>query len=255
MRAPDRYAYLGERGNAAPASFAGQATFDGFVAWTAWDREALSRRLGSELRLAEPTRPASAHPVVVVCGEQRRPAVLRVGLAIPVGRPYGELGVMVPYVQRPGDRRLYTYVWHMRSSYFPAVWEGNARYFAKALAAMRRFGDGCVVTDERGRPVLDACVRPAGDWRPGTAADASLDAIRDAFALPALGRPATGRWTASRFAWDFAHARVAPATATLALRGDLVGGPDAERHVLAAEEALAVRGMTWRLGWPGDAGP
>jgi hypothetical protein len=141
----------------------------------------------------------------------------------------------------------------MWSTYFPAVWEGNNRYFAKDLATVRSTGDVFVAADRTGRPLLHAVVAGVGAWdRVRRESPPALAAIRDAFALPVLGRPADRRLAACYFDWDFDAASVRPVRASIWIDGPLVG--DARPHVLepAADDAVEVRDMTWRLSWPGS---
>ena len=248
----DRHGFHGVRPAIAPSptAFAGRATFDGVIACIEWPRDATSAALPAGIALAPATSPRTTHPVLVVFGEQREPAVLRGGFAFPMGRPYGELGVFVPYVRAPGGNRLYTYVWRMYSTYFPAVWEGNSRYLSKALGNMTWHGSAFVATTETGVPVLDALVAPRGDWRCAEPGDDTLRHVLDAVTLPIVGRPASGRLASSCFGWDFDGARVRPVAASLQLAGALLDADGAREIAVGADDALAVRGMTWRLGWP-----
>jgi hypothetical protein len=249
----DRHAFRGERpaGPGHPSSFAGRATFDGVVACVPWPRDEVAARLMDGFELAPAVAPAQTHPLLVVFGEQRDPAVLRGGFALPLGRPYGELGVFVPYVRAAGGRRLCTYVSTMYSTYFPAVWEGNTRYFSKAVGNMSWRGPAFIATTEAGVPVLDALVAPAGDWRSATGADGDgVRAILDAVGLPMVGRPASGRLATSRFGWEFDAATVRPVALSMVLAGALLGVDMPREVAVGSAGALEVRGMTWRLGWP-----
>lgn len=190
------------------------------------------------------------HPVLVLFGEQSRPALLRAGLALPMGPSYGELGVFVPYVRAVDCRTLCTLAWRMWSTYSPAVWEGNHRYFAKAMASMRSTDELVVAADGAGRPLLHAVVAAAGEWRRPDGL-ATLDAIRDAFALPVLGVPAHGRPAVSYFDWDFAAARVRPVQASIWIAAALAGDAAPCELQVTGGDAVAIRDMAWRLSWPG----
>ena len=249
----DRHAFQGKRpvGGCHPTQFAGHATFDGVVACVPWPRQALATALPAGIELAPAVEPRSTHPLLIVFGEQRDPAVLRAGFALPMGRAYGELGVFVPYARVAGADRLCTYVLSMHSTYFPAVWEGNTRYFSKALGNMRWHGTAFVATTDAGAPLVDALVAPAGEWRP--AADGTRDDVRpilDAVTLPIVGRPANGPLATTCFGWEFETASVRPVALSLAIAGALVGAETTREIAVPAGDALAVRGMTWRLGWP-----
>lgn len=248
----DRHRFRGVRADAQAASFAGLAWFSGAIACVAWPRDDLAARLPPELVLAAAVDGAASHPVVFVFGEQARPALLRGGLALPMGVAYGEFGIFVPYVQVADDGRLCTYVWRMCSTYFPAVWEGNHRYFAKAIANMR-WRDGLfVMTNESDRPLFHAVLDGADDWTPGRDGGPGwLHPVRDAFALPLVGRPEGRPLAWSRFGWDFEAASVRPVRAAAWVDGGLIGDRVARDLDVAA--AVAVRDMAWRLSWPNVA--
>jgi hypothetical protein len=248
----DRHRFRGARDDAPPASFAGLAWFSGVIACATWPRDVLAARLPDGLALAAPVEPTARHPVVFVFGEQAGPAVLRAGLALPTGAPYGEFGIFVPYAQG-GDGRLCTYVWRMCSTYFPAVWEGNRRYFAKAVAKMSWRTDGTfVLASEGDRPLFSALVEGPDEWTSGRGGGPSwLGPVRDAFALPMVGRPERSGLAWSRFGWDFEAASLGPARLAAWVDGTLVD--DAAALEIDVVGAVAVRDMAWRLSWP-DAG-
>ena len=193
--------------------------------------------------------------MLLLFGEQTRPELLRAGLGLPVGPSYGELGVFVPYAST-GCGRLCTFVRCMWSTYFPAVWEGNHRYFAKDLATMRASDDHFVVADGSARPLVHAVFAADGGWnRVEAGVPHGLDAMRDAFALPVVGRPASGRLAGCYFDWDFGVATARPVRASIWIAGALVGDPQPHDLHVAPGDAIAVRDMTWRLSWPGSWTP
>jgi hypothetical protein len=249
---PDRHGFRGTRIEDPTRSFAGRTSFRGVVACVPWPCEQAAARLPDGLELAPAVAPRGHHPVVLLFGEQREPALLRGGFALPMGPTYGELGIFVPYVRPVARSDLCTFASRMWSTYFPAVWEGNHRYFAKDSASMRITDDQFVAADVAARPLVHAVEHAAGGWervRPGV--PPGLDAIRDAFALPILGRPTGGRLARSYFDWDFAAASARPVQASVWLDGALVGEAERRELDVAPGDAVAVRDMTWRLGWPG----
>jgi hypothetical protein len=223
------------------------------IACTPWPCDVLATSLPVDLELAPQVTSRGVHPVLFVFGEQRVPAVLRAGLAIPMGAPYGEFGVVVPYVRARGGTLLYTYVWHMHSTYFPAVWEGNTRYFSKATGNMRWHDGGFVMTSEERMPLFDALVAPCAEWR-RTETDRNehveLGPLRDAVELPIVGRPGATRLAVSRFGWDFDAAHVRPVRVVMTLTAALFGDGVSRELTAGPEDALAIRDMTWQLGWP-----
>jgi hypothetical protein len=250
---PDRHGFRGTRIDRAPRSFAGRTCFRGVVACAPWPCAYVAGWLPTGFELAPPVAACAHHPIVLVFGEQRDPAVLRGGLAVPIGPSYGELCMFVPYVRSLAHGELCTFAWRMWSTYFPAVWEGNHRYFAKDLATIRSTDDVFVAADHEVRPLVHAVVDGDGDWDAVRAGSPpGLDAIRDAFTLPVLGRPAGGRLASSYFDWDFSAASARPVRTSIWLDGALVG--DAQPHELAVApgDAVAIRDMTWRLSWPGS---
>ena len=249
-----RYAFRGTRPPDAPSllEFAGETRFDGVVAATAWARDEIASRLPAELEPAPPASGATMHPVLFVFGEQREPALLRGGVALPFGRPFGELGVIVPYVRAVGGRRLLAYVWRMCSTYFPAVWEGNTRYFAKTIGVMAREPERFSMTSPDGRALLRAVVGDAGPWGATRDHATGVAAVRDALALPVVGRTAAGHLVAAPAAWDFGSARVRPVAVRLVVDGSFIDETVPRELDVPPAGALAVEGVTWRLGWPGS---
>src|SRR5882724_1686714 len=121
--------------DAAGNRFVGQARFSGCIAFTNWRRAEVEAFLPPELQLATNAVAADLHPVVFVFGDQAAGAILFAGFTVPTGAAYQELAIVVPFVRYRGGRHLHSYVPRMYSSYFPAVWHGNAHYgFSKEMA-------------------------------------------------------------------------------------------------------------------------
>ena len=248
-------AFRGDTGpetSASTLSLAGQARFDGVVVFTNWSRSDVQAVLPPGLELAENMVAPDLHPVVFIVGEQVEGALIFGGFTIPTGIGYHEIGIGVPFVQHGYDPRLHTFIARMYSSYFPAVWNGNAHYgFAKQVARMWREGAAFVAVDEDRRPLLHIEAEPAGDWTPGGGCPlANFEAMRAIFTLPVLGRRADGGYICSRFDWVFGDALVRPAVVRISIDASLGRGLTPRRCAAVPEGAFDLRGMLWRLSWP-----
>ena len=233
------------------ATFAGEAAFEGCFAITEWRRADVERLLPPEIALAENVSSRAArHPVVFAFGEQKRGAWIWGGLTLPVGLEYHELMIAIPFVVHRSGRFLHTYIPRMYASNSPAVWDGNARYgLAKELADLGWWNTTFVVTDARGRLVLHADVEADGAWRRAASAPAAR-AAAEIFALPVLGRKASGQYVSSYFAWDFDAATARPAAAAISLDAPLVAGLEPRVIQAADGRAVSVQDLRWRLSWP-----
>jgi hypothetical protein len=147
---------------------------------------------------------------------------------------------------------MHTYIARMYSSYFPAVWNGNVHYgFAKQLARMWQAGRDFVAVTEDGAPLLHAEVEAAADWLPGAGcALANFEAMRAVFALPVVGRRASGRSVCSRFDWGFEDALVRRTAVTVTIDAALGPGLTPRRCGVVPDGGFELRGMLWRLSWP-----
>jgi hypothetical protein len=238
--------------HAAASRFAGQARFSGCIAFTNWPRDEVAALLPPELTLAPNGTAPDVHPVMFVFGDQADGALIFGGLTVPTQITYQELGIVVPFVQHGGGPHLHNWVPRMYSSYFPAVWHGNAHYgFAKELARMRWHGPIFLATREEGSLLMHADTEPSGDWSPGTRCDApNFDAMRAIVALPVLGRRDDGTYVRSYFGWDFRDATVRPSDSCVSIDVPVIAGLRPRRCHDTASGTFEVRGMTWRLSWP-----
>jgi hypothetical protein len=230
----------------------GQAQFNGVVAFTNWPRGEVEAILPAGLELAANEVAPAWHPVAVICGEQTEGAVIMAGFTVPTGIRYHEFGIGVPFVRHGGDRALHIYIPRMYSSYFPAVWNGNAHYgFAKKLARMVQSGTDLAAFDEDETPLVRAEIEPAGEWLPGARCPlANFERMRAVFAFPVIGRRADGRYVCSRFDWAFNGALVRRVEAYISIDALLAPGLTPRRCRSATEGAFEVSGMRWRLTWP-----
>jgi len=238
--------------HAASSRFAGQARFSGCIAFTNWPRDEVAALLPPELTLAPNATAPDVHPVMFVFGDQADGALIFAGLTVPTQITYQELGIVVPFVHHRGGPYLHSYVPRMYSSYFPAVWHGNAHYgFSKELARMRWQGPVFLATAEDGSLLLHAETEAAGDWSPGARCDApNFDAMRAVVALPVLGRRDDGTYVRSYFGWDFRDATVRPSDSCVSIDAPVLTGLRPRLCHDTASGTFEVRGMTWRLSWP-----
>jgi hypothetical protein len=238
--------------DAAARGFAGEARFSGCIAFTNWPRDDVTALLPPELTLAHNATAPDVHPVVFVFGDQADGALLFAGLTVQTPISYQELGIIVPFVQHRGRPHLHNWVPRMYSSYFPAVWHGNAHYgFGKELAHMRWQGPVFLATREDGTLLLHADTEPAGDWSPGARCEApNFEGMRAVVALPVLGRLYDGTYVRSYFGWDFRDATVRPSDSCISIDGPVLTGLEPRRCHDTASGTFDVRGMTWRLSWP-----
>jgi len=235
--------------------FAGVAAFDGCIVVATPTRNEVEALLPGDLELADGSA-ADRHPVLFVLGRQRDTASLVAGLRLPFPVAYGEFALAVPFVRHRLGRRVHTWVPRMISSYFPATWAGNEYYgLGKQMGRVRRDRDLVLLSDERDRLLLHAVVERRGEWLDGAGDPPLLARVRSAFALPIVGRKATGAWIACRFDWGFDAARVRAIDAALEVDRPFVPGLVAGAHHGAAADSFEVRGMAWRLSWPGAFQP
>src|SRR4029453_3625044 len=106
-------------------SYAGQAHFNGCIAFSNWQKEEVAAVLPDELELAVNTSAASElHPVAFIFGEQTDGATIFGGITFPMGVNYHELAFAIPFVKHRRGPYLHTFVPRMYSSFFPATWAG-----------------------------------------------------------------------------------------------------------------------------------
>jgi hypothetical protein len=229
------------------ASFVGEATFSGCIALCARSRSELEAWLPAGARLAE-----GASRVAFAFGTHSGSATRFAGFDLRLGIVYHELGVFVPGVIREGGSEPELYVARMYSSYYPAVWNGNTHYgFAKEHVEIHRLGAlYCVLGPDR-RTLLEARSEPTASWRlPARGAIASLDEVREIFALPVVGRLADGRLVRSHFHFEFGAARVRPADVAVEIAAILAPGVRPGTYADGASGSIEVQNMIWRLSWP-----
>jgi hypothetical protein len=235
-------------------SYAGQAYFNGCIAFCNWRKEDAAALLPAELELAENTSSApEVHPVVFTFGEQTEGATIFGGMTFPMGVSYHEFAFAIPFVKHRRGRNLHTFVPRMYSSYFPATWTGNAHYgFGKEMAAMQWQDALFVVATAAGETLFTSAVESVGDWVSGRGCDLpNFAAMRAVFTLPIVGRRSDGTFVASYFGWDFDVAQVRPARATLSIVAQLTGGLTPQTYAGLDSGTFEIRRMIWRLGRAG----
>jgi hypothetical protein len=153
--------------------------------------------------------------------------------------------VAIPFVRWIGTS--YLFIAGMTCDAWWAVWNGNLYYgFQKRLSSMNWDGRQFLSDHDGDRAGFHATCEPSTAW-----ASHQFEWIRSAVALPVLGRRADGTFVRSKFDWDFTDADVEPARVELAIGEgyrELPIGSGVTWH----DDAYRVRGMRWRLSWPGS---
>lgn len=250
---PQRSAFVGTAVDArySAATTAGSAWFSGWILAAAAPRERLARWLPADLALAERAVPRGEHPVVLLFGRHTGGTVHWFGRPTPMGPPYDEALVLIPYVRARGSGWLHLYAAHMYATFPPAVWSGNLFYaYGKEQASVSRDAAVGVVTASDGRRCLEIAVGAPGPWVAGLAFDGpGWAALRDVVTMPVVGRRRSGGLVYSAFRWSWDEARVRPiAIDRLAIDPD--PGIEALRLDGPALVGFEIDRMRWRLGWP-----
>lgn len=241
------------REQAGGREYVGEATFNGCVAVCDRPRREIERWLPRGMRLTEAPRSDPAdHPLVFLFGEQTRGTIHFGGVPFPLGIRYDEFALFVPNVELGASSRLHTFVARMYSSYFPAVWSGNAHYgFAKALARMRWRGTEFSLTPPDGRVAVRAVVERRAEWRRAAISPSRARSTLELLTrLSALGIRRDGNVMRSRFHFGLDRAQVREVDAEIGVETAIVAGQPTGIYRAAERNALEVRGMSWRLGWP-----
>ena len=237
--------------NGTDASFLAQADFDGLIVFTTWDRETLSRALPPGWRLGHNVSAhPELHPLVFIFGVQSKTVLLLRGYGLPRDVEFGEMLVAIPFVVHERGSHLHVYVARAYSGDPVSTWSGNVAYgLAKYSADAEWFGRTFTVTAGGGPMLFHATVDTGEEWRPESVP--GLAAVRAAFLLPVLGVRANADLVSSYFDWDFSRAFVRRARALVSIDAPLARG--LEPRVLHGSEAgtFEVRGMRWRVTWPG----
>jgi hypothetical protein len=249
----ERHSFAGDDSRVSAPSFVGTARFNGVIAFSNRSRSDVARCLPPGLELAANRSSApDVHPLVFLFGEQTEGGTVFAGLTLPLGLRYHELALAVPFVKHSSGTRLHTWIARMYSSYFPATWNGNAYYgFAKEMAQMEQHGGLFVATGDDGKLLVHASVESTATWSNDPASEIPhFDAMREVFALPIVGRKASGDLVCSYFGFDFDDARVRACDASVFVDRPIVGGLATGDYPDVASGSIEVSGMAWRLSWP-----
>jgi hypothetical protein len=242
-------------GRHAGTPWSGQATFTGRLCVVGRPRDVVAGMLPPALVLVpDACADPEQHPLLFAFGDQADGTLIVGGRPLSLGIGYAEFALLIPFVRHRQSAIPHVFVARMCSAYFPATWHGNAHYgFAKTTARMRTDGPLFVLSDDDDRLLLHAATEPRGPWEEATTAPhPNLDAVRRLFThLPVFGRRSDGSLLCSRFDWDFADAEVRPASGWVSVDGPLVAGFTPGLCPVVPGGAFEVRGMRWRLSWPG----
>jgi hypothetical protein len=227
----------------APTMIAGEAMFSGCLCTIDLARSVIASYLPD--RVALPPEQSATHPCLLAFGEQSAGTTFFGGFSVPWGIRYHELMVAVPFVTWMGAAGLHLFVTGMACDFWPAVWNGNVYYgFKKRFARMAWSGDRFTVGGEAGQSGFDAVLHSRPDAPP------AVHRIRAAVALPVLGCRMDGVFVRSRFDWDFRASVVEGASLEIP-EGQRLPELPAMAPAARNVDACRVRGMIWRLGWPG----
>jgi hypothetical protein len=241
------------RERAAGREFVGEATFNGCVAVCDRPRREIGRWLPRGMRLTEPSPSERVdHAIVFLFGEQTRGTIHFGGVPIPLGIRYHEFALLVPNVRFGASTALHTFVARMYSSYFPAVWSGNAHYgFAKELARMRWSGSEFSLTSAGGQAAMRAVIESRTEWsRAVGSPSAAVSVMQLLNRLPVLGVRRDGRVMRSRFHFGLNVALVRDVDATITVGSPLVAGQPTGIYRAKKDGGFEVSDMSWRLSWP-----
>lgn len=238
------------------ADWVGEAIFNGHIAVWAWSVDDVRRVLAPGLELVPPpfgpTIPPEHHPVIFVHGEQTRGTNFFAGIPLRSGLAYQEGGFFVPFVRMRGGR-LSTAVPAMYADFFPPVWHGEAHYgYGKQLVAFREEGPLRVCLSAEGRVLLELAAEPRGPWyRAASCVEPLMAFVQAATSLPVVGWTREGGFIGSHFLWRFADAHVRAADSSVELHAGMMAGAARRTCPDVTDGTIEVRGMIWRLGWPG----
>ncbi len=235
----------------AGASYLAQADFDGVIVFTSWERDVLAHALPAGWRLGHnASAHPELHPLVFIFGIQSRTALLWGRYGVPRDVAFGEMLVAIPFVVHERGSHLHVHVVRAYSADPVSTWSGSINYgLAKYPADAEWFGRTFTVT-ARGGPMLFHATVDAGDeWRAETLPE--LAAACESFLLPVVGVRVDGSLVSSYFDWDFSRAFVRRARAVGSIDAPLARG--LQPRVCHGSDAgtFEIRGMRWRVTWPG----
>jgi hypothetical protein len=225
------------------ADIAGEAIFTGGLSMVAVRRDIVAALLPPGVTLSEDDE-SGVYRCLIAFGEQSDGVTFFAGFPVPWSVRYREAFVGVPFVRR-GTDGPYLFVRGMPCDFWPAVWNGNMYYgFMKQFSRIEWDGDRFVSRSDAAEPDFHAILEPCA---PSTGVEAAAW-IRQAAALPVMGRRTDGTIVTSRFEWDFSDAAVDPAHVRLhaSARFPELTATD----VPQCHPGCRVRGMRWRLSWP-----
>jgi hypothetical protein len=241
-------------GDAFPGgTFVGEARFDGCIVFCNRPTRHLTRLLPPDLALARNTSTdPDLHPLVFIFGRLSDGATIFGGITFPMGIRYDEFAVAIPFVKHRLANHVHTFVPRMYSSFFPAMWAGNAHYgLSKGMASLRREGSLIVMTTPEGELLFHAVVEAADRWLAGSSCDLpNFAAVQAVLAQPVLGRKRDGAYVESHFGWDFSGARVRCARAAVSVDAPIAEGLTIDWYEGLRSATFEVRGLMWRLSWP-----
>lgn len=235
-----------------------QSTYNGLVSVTNLNRDMVKQVLPVNLQLAEPLVSTAEHPVIHLVGHQRSPQQLKKGHPSPLGEPYQEMILLIPFVVRDGDHQWHSFAVRMYLDDVEPILVGNSVYaYSKEFANFTESGDSVHRATHISNVLgaLYTCeLELKGGWR--SANDDALPRwidLKAIFEMPIVGFDFI-RFVCSYWEWEYSAAEVALAASTHRFlrpfrsgMGDWVRLGNLQN---ATDGSVAIRGLRWRLAFP-----
>ena len=247
-----------------PVNFGLQSTYDGTIVVTMLDRTLVEPLLPASFSLAKAVNPSETrHPVIYLIGKQRDPSTVYQGTASPImtASDYREMILLVPFVVRPPGDRWHSFAVRMYLDDFSAVQGGNTVYgYAKEWAQLGESTTAQGVTHQVTN-LFSTTTYFVADLQRGsfaaidqaTAVPPRWGDIQRILGMPILGDNGSG-FVCSYWEWETGVAQIASATSqhrfVTPFRGGMLGWVGLGTMASAADGAVALTGVRWRLAPP-----
>lgn len=252
-----------------------QSRYDGTISVGMLARATVEQVLPAGVTLANPTGPATMHPVIYLVGTQSALATVINGQvpSICMSCSYQEIILLIPFTVRGNDPHWHNYVVRMYLDDFTAVTGGNLLYgYGKELTTINAVQSASDTTYRVfpllfGSQLFGYTTRLLGPWidpTSGAVPPARWPDLRTILRMPLLGQipsdvtnPAS--FVCSYWEWDFVGAGVAGATSQYQIVRAFRAGMDNWVSPVpvnnAPDGAVSVRGVRWRLASPTSCNP
>jgi acetoacetate decarboxylase len=242
-----------------------QSTYDGSIVVTLIDRALVANVLPSGFTLASRSDGGSEHPVIHLVGHQRNLKLVNGGVLQQAPDPdYQEVILLVPFVLRGNGTKFHSFVVRMYLDDLAAIAIGNTVFaYNKELGALAESGPSDNLTMQVWLLLVkffQGNVQLTGQWIASNAAGTAVPRWSDLqriFDMPILGvdtlvgTTAVVREVCSYWEWDYTNAEVCAATSQHRFFHPFRYGMDGWVNLgslsSAADGAVAIRGLRWRL--------